>query len=111
VEDLRAAAREIHRRFGCAALVKGGHLRGMKEAVDIFYNGESELLLSAPFVRGVNTHGTGCTYSAAVTGGLASGRELVSAVQLAKQYVTAAIAQSRLAADHSVLNHSGAGKF
>src|SRR6266446_1109882 len=73
VEDLRAAAREVQRRFGCAALVKGGHLRGLKEAVDIFYDGKQELLLTAPFIRGGRTHGTGCTYSAAVTGYLARG--------------------------------------
>ena len=105
VEDLRTAAREIHRRFGCAVLVKGGHLHGMKQAVDIYNDGESELLLSAPFVRGVSTHGTGCTYSAAVTGGLVLGHELPEAVQLAKSYVTTAIAQSCSAAGHSVLNH------
>src|SRR5260221_1629640 len=39
VEDLRAAAREIHSRFGCAALVKGGHLKNSHEAVDIFFDG------------------------------------------------------------------------
>jgi hydroxymethylpyrimidine/phosphomethylpyrimidine kinase len=104
VTDLRAAARELHQRFGCAALVKGGHLRGLKEAVDIFYDGRQELLLSAPFIRGVSTHGTGCTYSAAIAGHLARGRSLPRAVQCAKEYITQAIAQSRTAAGHSVLN-------
>src|SRR3989442_15283655 len=52
VEDLRRAAKEIYKRFHCAALVKGGHLRGMKEAVDIFYDGKQELLLAAPFIKG-----------------------------------------------------------
>ncbi len=104
VEDLRAAARVLHGRFGCAALVKGGHLRGLKEAVDIFYDGKEELLLSAPFVRGVSTHGTGCTYSAAVAGWLARGCSLTRAVEQAKEYITQAIAGSRVAAGHSVLN-------
>ena len=54
VEDMRAAAREIHARFGCAALVKGGHLRGLREAVDIFFDGQTELLLCAPFIKGVS---------------------------------------------------------
>ena len=111
VEDLRSAAREIQRRFGCAALVKGGHLRGMKQAVDIFDDGEDQLLLAAPFVRGVSTHGTGCTYSAAVTAGLALGHRLPKAVQLAKQYVTTAIAHSLSAAGHSVLNPCRREKF
>jgi hydroxymethylpyrimidine/phosphomethylpyrimidine kinase len=104
VEALRAAARELRRRFGCAALVKGGHLRGSKTAVDIFYDGKEELLLSAEFVRGVSTHGTGCTYSAAVTGWLARGQKLPRAVASAKEYITQAIAGSRDAAGHSVLN-------
>jgi len=104
VPDLRAAARELHRRFGCAALVKGGHLRGLREAVDIFYDGRQELLLSAPFVRGVSTHGTGCTYSAAIAGYLARGCSLPKAVERAKEYITQAIAQSQVAAGHSVLN-------
>ena len=102
-EDLRAAAREIQKRFGCAALVKGGHLRGLKVAVDIFYDGKQELLLSAPFIRRVRTHGTGCVYSAAVTAFLARGCSLPSAVQRAKQYITQAIAHSQKAGKHDVL--------
>ena len=104
VEDLRAAAKEIHARFGCAALVKGGHLRGLAEAVDVFYDGRTELLLSAPFVRGVSTHGTGCTYSAAITAGLALGLKLPDAVRLGKKFITNAIANSRRVGKHFVLN-------
>ena len=105
VEDLRAAARAIHARYGCAALVKGGHLQGLKEAVDFFYDGHVELLLRAPFVRGVATHGTGCTYSAAITGYVALGCELPYAVELAKHYIAQAIAQSVRAGRHDVLNN------
>ena len=103
VTDLRAAARVLYGRFGCAVLVKGGHLRGLKEAVDIFYDGRQELLLSAPFIRGVSTHGTGCTYSAAIAGYLARGCALARAVERAKNYITQAIARSQAAAGHSVL--------
>jgi len=106
VSDLRAAARVLNGRFGCAVLVKGGHLRGLREAVDILYDGRQELLLSAPFIRGVSTHGTGCTYSAAIAGHLARGCALPRAVQQAKEYITQAIAQSRIAGRHSVLNWS-----
>ncbi len=104
VEDLRHAAREIHRRHGCAVLVKGGHLHGLPEAADIFFDGRDELLLTAPFVRGVSTHGTGCTYSAAITGYLALGCELAQAVSLAKRHVTQSIAQSVRIARHFTLN-------
>ena len=67
----------------------------VKEAVDIFYDGKQELLLTAPFVRGVKTHGTGCTYSAAITAQMARGFSLPQAVASAKQFVTQAIASSR----------------
>lgn len=103
VEALRFAARDLHRQFGCAALVKGGHLRGLREAVDIFFDGRQELLLSAPFVKGISTHGTGCTYSAAITGYLARGDSLPMAVRRGKEYITQAIARSRLTGRHSVL--------
>jgi hydroxymethylpyrimidine/phosphomethylpyrimidine kinase len=105
VEDLRWAAKLIHRRFGCAALVKGGHLRNCREAVDIFFDGKEELLLTAPFIKGLSTHGTGCTYSAALAGHLALGCALPAAVVQAKTYITQAIAQSRVAGNHSVLNN------
>ena len=107
VDDLRAAARAIHYRFGVASLVKGGHLRGLREAVDIFFDGRGELLLAAPFVRGVSTHGTGCTYSAAITAGLALGLPLIKAVQSAKEYLTQAIAQSVRIGKHFALNPVG----
>jgi len=93
-EDLRAAARTIFSRFGCAVLAKGGHLRHTREAVDIFYDGQTELLLSAPFIRGIATHGTGCTYSAAICAALAWGHPLPAAVQIGKQYISSAIANS-----------------
>ena len=104
VESMRAAARMIHTRFGCAALVKGGHLRGMPEAVDIFFDGRTELLLTAPFIKGVRTHGTGCTYSAAITAGLALGHDLPRAVGLAKNYITQAIAGGYRVGKHFTLN-------
>lgn len=106
-EDLRLAARALHERFGCASLVKGGHLANTSEAMDIFFDGEVELLLSSPRVRGVKTHGTGCTYSAAITAHLARSEKLPRAVQLAKQFVTAAIAESQRVNSHTVLNWFG----
>jgi len=102
-EDLRSAARKLHSRFGCAVLLKGGHLEGIKEALDIFYDGKTELLLRAPFVRGVSTHGTGCTYSAAIAAYCAQGKPLTEAVGLAKGYITRAIANSARVQSRCVL--------
>jgi len=103
--DLRTAARRIHEMFGCAALVKGGHLKGVREAIDFFYDGRNELMLSAPFIRGVSLHGTGCTYSAAITAYLALGRSLPDAVSGAKEFITQAIAKSFRVGKHDVLNN------
>jgi hydroxymethylpyrimidine/phosphomethylpyrimidine kinase len=104
VEASRAAAREIHEQFGCAVLVKGGHLPNAREAADIFYDGKTELLLTAPFIKGLRTHGTGCTYSAAITAGLALGLSLPAAVERGKNFITQAIAQSYLVNGHSILH-------
>lgn len=102
--DLRSAARTIHETFGCAALVKGGHLKAIREAVDFFYDGRTELMLTAPFIGGVSLHGTGCTYSAAITAYLAKGNSLPDAVARAKEFITQAIAQSVRVGKHDVLN-------
>jgi hydroxymethylpyrimidine/phosphomethylpyrimidine kinase len=104
LENMRAAAREIHARFGCAALVKGGHLRGVCEVADIFFDGRTELLLTAPFIKGVRTHGTGCTYSAAIVGCLACDSDLPQAVKRAKEFVTQAITGSYRVGKHFALN-------
>jgi hydroxymethylpyrimidine/phosphomethylpyrimidine kinase len=103
-EDLRRAARTLHERFGCAVLAKGGHLRTANEAIDVFFDGTTELLLTTSRIKGVKTHGTGCTYSAAVTAFLARGEKLERAVRSAKTFVASAIRQSNRAGRHDVLN-------
>lgn len=104
LEDLREGAMDLHFRYGCAVLMKGGHLKREKAAYDVFFDGSQELVLSAPFVRGVSTHGTGCTYSAAITGYLALGLGLGESVALAKNHITQAIAQSVRVGRHWTLN-------
>jgi hydroxymethylpyrimidine/phosphomethylpyrimidine kinase len=103
--EMRAAAKKIHSRFGCAVLLKGGHLKNSREAADIFYDGKIELLLSAPFVKNIRTHGTGCTYSAAICAALALGNDLPRAVEIGKQFVTAAISNSCKIGNHFALGH------
>jgi hydroxymethylpyrimidine/phosphomethylpyrimidine kinase len=108
-EALRLAARQIHEAFGCAVLAKGGHLRRLNEAVDLFYDGRTELLLSTPRVKGVSTHGTGCTYSAAIAAGCAQGLALIPAVQQAKEYISTTIRDSRRVGRHDVLHWAAGG--
>ena len=105
LEEMREAARKIHSQFGCAVLVKGGHLKNAREAADIFFDGETELLLSAPFVKGVRTHGTGCVYSAAICAALALGHDLPQAVQIGKRFVTMAISESYRIGKHFALGN------
>ena len=103
-KDLRKAAMQLYENVGCAALVKGGHLPAAKEAVDWFFDGKQELRLAAPFLKRGPLHGTGCTYSAAITALLAKGEPLSKAVQLAKDFITRAIAQSEFAGKYPVLS-------
>jgi hydroxymethylpyrimidine/phosphomethylpyrimidine kinase len=88
--DLAEAARSLVRLGAGAALVKGGHLKG-RESVDVLFHNGEVTEFRAPRIDSVNTHGTGCTLSAAITAGLAVGMPLVAAVERAKRYVTAAI--------------------
>jgi hydroxymethylpyrimidine/phosphomethylpyrimidine kinase len=91
LEHLRDAARALADRHGVPFLVKGGHLRGVKRAVDVLCDGRRLHEFSAPVVPGIQTHGTGCTYSAAIAANLALGYRLVEAVGRAKVFVTRAI--------------------
>jgi len=72
-------------------LLKGGHLEGSHEAVDIFYDGYEAVALAAPIVDTRNTHGTGCMLSAAVAAYLALGDDPLRAAGKAKDDVTRAL--------------------
>lgn len=87
---MREAARAIHGLSGACVLVKGGHLAGA--ALDILFDGRDFHEFSAPRIDTPHTHGTGCTYSAAITACLALGLPLVDAVARGKAFVSAAIA-------------------
>jgi hydroxymethylpyrimidine/phosphomethylpyrimidine kinase len=89
---LRTAGQKLAARYGVPILLKGGHLMGA-HAVDLLCTGGGVVEFSAPFVPGVQTHGTGCTYSAAIAAGLASGLPLEESVRRGKKFVTAAIAR------------------
>jgi len=87
--DMEEAARRIHAQGPRHVLVKGGHLKD--SATDILYDGRGFTRFPAPRLDSHNTHGTGCTYSAAIAAGLAHGVPLAAAIGEAKAYVTAAI--------------------
>src|SRR5437870_1705308 len=110
LKGMRKAGRKMQKKYGVSILLKGGHLTG-NNAVDLLFAGDKISEFSAPFVHGVATHGTGCTYSAAITAGLASGLSLESAIRRAKEFVTASIARrfrwtSSSGKQLDALNHS-----
>lgn len=90
LEEMIAAAREFKKMGARYVLIKGGHLKGT-ESTDIFYDGQTILKLSAPRIQTDNTHGSGCTLSAAITANLAKGLDVTEAVKEAKIYITRTI--------------------
>jgi hydroxymethylpyrimidine/phosphomethylpyrimidine kinase len=104
-QSMRHAGKELEKRFGRGILLKGGHLMG-DCAVDVLFADGKIIEFSAPFVRGVTTHGTGCTYSAAITAGLAKGLSLEEAISEAKKFVTESIRYHFQWGHLHALNHS-----
>ena len=108
--SMERAGKELGGKFNTAILLKGGHLPG-KRAVDLLFANGKVAEFAAPFVRDVATHGTGCSYSAAITAGLASGMKLEDSIASAKKFVTACIAdrlrwQSVSGSNIDALRHS-----
>ena len=92
LEAMRAAARDLAALGARAVLVKGGRLAG--DAVDVLFDGERVVDVPAPRVETANTHGTGCTLSAAICARLAQGDRLLDAVRTAKAYLTEGLRRS-----------------
>jgi hydroxymethylpyrimidine/phosphomethylpyrimidine kinase len=103
-EDIEEAARKIVALGATTVVIKGGHRKG--PAQDLFYDGKRFRALSAPRIRTKNTHGSGCTFSAAIAAYLAKGESVERAVALAKKYITGAIrAGFAVGAGHSPVHH------
>ncbi len=104
-DEAKGAAKAIA-ELGChAVLVKGGHLTG-SSAIDVLYCNGEWTFFQAEWVETENTHGTGCTYSAAIATQLAHGKELVDAINTAKAYITGAIQHALdIGHGHGPTNH------
>jgi hydroxymethylpyrimidine/phosphomethylpyrimidine kinase len=89
LDDVRRAACLIRAMGARAVLIKGGHLES--ESTDVLFDGVSYREFPAPRIATRHTHGTGCTYSAAIAAGLAAGLELDEAVARAKRFIHEAI--------------------
>ena len=91
VEDLKEAARKIHAISGAAVLAKGGVRLEGEDAVDVFFDGQTMEVLTAPKVGEVAVSGAGCSLAAAVTAELAKGATPLEAARTAKAFVTEGI--------------------
>jgi hydroxymethylpyrimidine/phosphomethylpyrimidine kinase len=108
VASMKRAAERLFEMGARSVLVKGGHLEG--DAIDILLHGGEWFEFAAARVATRNTHGAGCTYSAAITAELARGTDLPAAVRLAKMFVTEAIRTSPgLGSGAGPLNHFAGG--
>lgn len=94
LEDMQTAAQKIFQLGAKAVLVKGGGMMGELRGVDVLFDGDRLDTLQTSTVDTNDTHGTGCTLSAAIAANLALGKDLHSAVRLAKDYVTTALKHS-----------------
>ncbi|GGA22616.1 hydroxymethylpyrimidine/phosphomethylpyrimidine kinase [Okeania sp. KiyG1] len=91
LDDMQMAARKIYTLGAKTVLVKGGAMKNELRGVDVWFDGEQFEILRTATVETNNTHGTGCTLSAAIAANLAQGKDLFSAVKLGKNYVTNAL--------------------
>jgi hydroxymethylpyrimidine/phosphomethylpyrimidine kinase len=89
LDDMRAAARMIHEMGPRYVVVKGGHSEA--DPIDVFFDGDKFVELRAERLKTRHTHGTGCTFSAAITAFIARGWSVEEAVSRAKKYITGAI--------------------
>jgi hydroxymethylpyrimidine/phosphomethylpyrimidine kinase len=103
--DAEEAARRIAALGPAAVVVKGGHADSV-DIVDVLFDGVTVRRFTQPRVPGSDTHGTGCTFAAAVAAHLARGRSLADAVPVAQRYIAGAIASApRLGQGHGPMDH------
>jgi hydroxymethylpyrimidine/phosphomethylpyrimidine kinase len=91
IEERQQAARELVAMGARAAIVKGGHVA---DATDVYFDGSHLVELRADRIDTVNTHGSGCVFSAAIAAWLARGADPLQAAREAKSFITEAIANS-----------------
>jgi hydroxymethylpyrimidine/phosphomethylpyrimidine kinase len=104
-ETAREAARRIHALGPAIVIVKGGHLDG-EQSDDLLFDGRDFEVLSGRRIDTPHTHGTGCTFSAAIAAGLALGLTSLAAAREARAFLQGAIEHAEpLGAGHGPVNH------
>lgn len=106
LEDKREAAKKLHHLGAKNVIIKGGHDEAKDIAADLLFDGERFSEFKSSRIQTANTHGTGCTYSAAITAGLADGLTVPEAVDRAKKFIQAAIENDLgIGSCHGPTNH------
>lgn len=106
MDEKKEAARRIHELGAKNVVIKGGHDEGATESVDVLFDGRDFTIFSSQRISTKNTHGTGCTFSAAITAELAKGVPVHEAVSVAKKFIQAAIANPLpIGNGHGPTNH------
>ncbi len=105
-DDAKGAAEQIVGMGARSVVITGGHFDGDHNATDLYYDGRGFRDFTAIRIDTPNTHGTGCTFSAAIAAGLAKGMATSDAVALAKSYVTLAMQHAYpIGQGHGPLHH------
>lgn len=91
IDDLKEAAVKIHALGPKYVLIKGGSKLKHDKAIDLLYDGKDFTIFESDLIDTTYTHGAGCTNSSAITAELAKGKTIIEAVQVAKEFITAAI--------------------
>ncbi|MEO0143349.1 MAG: bifunctional hydroxymethylpyrimidine kinase/phosphomethylpyrimidine kinase [candidate division WOR-3 bacterium] len=91
IEDMKECAK-ILKSFGAkCVIIKGGHKPFENKVIDIIYYNDEFIELTYPFLNTKNTHGTGCTFSSAITANLAKGKDILTSIRIARAYTQFAI--------------------
>lgn len=106
MDDRKEVSRIIHNMGSKFVVLKGGHDTKTEAVVDLLYDGHEFMFMESVRVQTKHTHGTGCTYSAAVTAELAKGNSVSEAIHIAKAFIQAAIEDELgIGAGHGPTNH------
>lgn len=106
LEDWKKAAQYLWQLGVSQVVIKGGHSEGETDVVDLLYDGQEFTEFKSKRIHTQNTHGTGCTFAAAVAAELAKGKGVKEAVQVAKDFIQAAIEnQIEVGHGHGPTNH------
>ena len=105
-DEKKEAARRLRSLGAKFVVIKGGHEEDVKESVDLLFDGDEFAYFSSPRINTTHTHGTGCTFSAALAAELAKGSSVYDAVSIGKAFIQAAIEeQLNIGHGHGPTNH------